>query len=54
MLLHTKYLGSRPCGFCQEEFYFPFITLYKIDELNPSGRAPFDHKSIIWTNFVNH
>ena len=30
MMLHTKYQGSRPCGFSQEDFsHFPYISLCK-------------------------
>ena len=30
MMLHTKYEGSRPCGFRPEEFhFFPYIRLCK-------------------------
>ena len=30
MMLHTKYQGSRPCGFRQEDFsMFPYISLCK-------------------------
>ena len=29
MLLHTKYIGLRPCGFREEDFFhiFPIISL---------------------------
>ena len=31
MMLHTKYQGSRPCGFRLEDFScFPYISLCKI------------------------
>ena len=31
MMLHTKYQGSRPCGFRQEDFFYvsPYISLCK-------------------------
>ena len=40
MLLSTKYQGSRPCGFRQEDvFMFPYISLYI--KCDPSGQAHF-------------
>ena len=36
MMLYTKYQGSRPCGFRQEDFSrFPYISLCKI--CDPGG-----------------
>ena len=54
MMLHTKYQGSRPYGFRQEDFFmFPYISLYvnhvtpragrywpKGHNLNNLGRGP--------------
>ena len=55
MILHTKYQGSMPCGFRQEDFFFhvaPYISLCKIFDpraglfwpqgynLNKLGRGP--------------
>ena len=39
MMLHIKYLGSRPCGFRQEDFScYPYISLCK--PVTP-GAGPF-------------
>ena len=27
MMLHTKYQGSMPCGFRQEDFFFMFLPI---------------------------
>ena len=56
MMLHTKYQGSRHCGFRQEDFFscFPYISLCKICDhqarpnlapghnLNRLSRGPLD------------
>ena len=40
MMLHTKYQGSRPCGFRQEDFFmFPPILVY-VKHMTP-GRSHF-------------
>ena len=39
MMLHTKYQGSRPCGFRQEDFFT--FSLYKPMSNNlPPGAGP--------------
>ena len=58
MMLHTKYQGSRPYGFRQENFsmFFHYISLCKIcdpwcgvifwpegDNLNKLGRVPLGY-----------
>ena len=58
MMLHTKYQGSRPCGYRQEDFHcFPYLSLCKTcdprggsfwpqeQNLNKHGRAPLDDAS---------
>ena len=46
MMLHTKYQGSRPCGFRQENvFMFTYISLCKI--CDPCGRDIFGNSGII-------
>ena len=50
MMLHTKYQGSMPCGFRQEDFLMfslykpsgvgPFLP--KVHNLNKLGRGPLD------------
>ena len=47
-LVHTKYQGSRPCGFRQEDFFT--FSLFKT--FYPQGGAIFDPRGIIWTYFV--
>ena len=41
MMLHTKYQGSRPCGFRQKRFFHvsPYISLCKA--CDPLGRRHF-------------
>ena len=58
MMLHTKYKGSRHCGFRQEDFFHvsPYISLCKTFDhgagpfltpqgyhLNKLGRGPLDN-----------
>ena len=51
MMLHTKYQGSRPCGFRQEEFFmFPYVSHCKT--CDPQGRAILDPRGIVGTNLV--
>ena len=51
MMLHTKYQGSRPCGFRQDFFCFPYISLCKtFDTLG--GGAIFGPRGIILTILV--
>ena len=45
MMLHTKYEGSRPCGFRQEDF-FMFSFLAYVNHVTP-GRANFGPRGII-------
>ena len=46
-MLHTKYQGSRPCGFRQEDFQvFPYISLCK----TCNSRIVFGLRGIIRTN----
>ena len=47
MMLHTKYQGSRPCGFRQEDFVHvaPYISLCKT--CDPRGGAIFGPRAII-------
>ena len=46
MKLHTKYQGSRPCGFRQEDVSrFPYINLSKT--FDPCGQAIFSRRGII-------
>ena len=50
MMLHTKYLGSGPCGFRQEIFFmFPYIRLSKTCD---PMRAHSWRQGIIRTNLV--
>jgi hypothetical protein len=45
-MLHTKYQGSRPCGFRQEAFLrFPYVTLNITNK--PPGVTPFRPRVII-------
>ena len=48
MLLHTKYIGFRPCGFREEDFFhiFPIISLCKIRM--PQGRGQFGPQGHSW------
>ena len=51
VMLHTKYQGSMPCGFRQEDvFTFPYISLCKICDTR--GGPMFGPRDIIWTNLV--
>ena len=43
MMLHTKYQGSRLCGFRLEDFFM--FSLYKPNNLNKLGRGPLDDAS---------
>ena len=47
MMLHTKYQGSRPCGFRQEDFFHvsPYIIFCKA--YDPRGRTIFGPTAII-------
>ena len=47
VMLHTKYHGSRPYGFRQEEFFHvsPYLSLCKA--CDPPGGAIFGHRGII-------
>ena len=47
MMLHTKYQGSRPCDFIQEDSFhiFTYISLCKTCE--PMGGAFFGPRGII-------
>ena len=43
MMLHTKYQGSRPYGFIQEDFFM--FSLYKpMSNMCPPGRGHFWHQ----------
>ena len=47
MMLHTKYQGSRPCGFRQEDFFmFPPLKAY-VKTCDPQGEAIFGPMVII-------
>ena len=35
MMLHTKYEGSRPCGFRQEDFFMVFPIQAYVKHVNP-------------------
>ena len=35
MMLHTKYKGSRPCGFRQEDFFMFLSILMYVNHLTP-------------------
>ena len=41
-MLHTKYQGSRPCGFRQEDFFI-FLPIYKVSlcKTRDPGMGPF-------------
>ena len=46
MLLHSKYQGSRPCGFKQEDFvlrFFSYISLCKTCDLRVEPFLPHGH-----------
>ena len=45
MMLHTKYQGSRPCGFRQEFFFHlsPYISLCKTCDLRQGHFWPPGH-----------
>ena len=45
MMLHTKYLGFRPYGFRQEDF-FMFYLNKPMSTCDPRGQAIFDHRGI--------
>ena len=40
MMLHTKYQGSRPCGFRQEDFFMFLPILVYVKHVTP-GRGHF-------------
>ena len=47
----NKYLGSRLCGFREEDFFL--FTLYNaISNMWPMGGTIFDPRGIIWSNLV--
>ena len=52
MMQHTKYQGTGPYGFRQEDFFhvFPYKSLCKI--CNPWAGAIFGPRGIIRTNLV--
>ena len=52
VMLHTKYQGSRPYGFRQEDFFHvsPHLSLCKA--CDPRGWAIFGPRGIVWTNLV--
>ena len=52
VMLQTKYHGSRPNGFRQEDFFHvsPYLSLCKA--CDPRGGATFGPRGIIWTNLV--
>ena len=51
VMLHTKYQGSTPYGFRQEDFsMFSLLSLCK--KCEPWGRAIFGTRVIIWTDLV--
>ena len=37
MILHTKYQGSRPCGFRQEDFFMFLPIKAYVKPVNPGG-----------------
>ena len=37
MMLHTKYQGSRPCGFRQEDFFMFLPILVYVKHVNPGA-----------------
>ena len=51
-MLHTKYQGSRPCGFRHEVFFsrFPYKSLCKT--FDPQGVNIFGPRGIILTDLV--
>ena len=53
-MLHTKYQGSMPCSFRQEDFYMFIlrvnISLFKT--YDPWGGAIFSPMESIWTNLT--
>ena len=48
MLLHTKYIGSGPCGF--RLYFFLFFTIYvnveHMTHVTPGAWAIFGHRTI--------
>ena len=46
MMLHTKYLSSRPYGF-EEEAFISFTIYFYVKTKTPWGGANFDPKVII-------
>ena len=40
MLLHTKYIGFRPCGFREEDFFFIFSHYKPMLDNDASGAWP--------------
>ena len=51
MMLHTKYQGSRPCDFRQEDF-FMFSYLAYVDYVTPWGRAIFGPRGHNLVNLI--
>ena len=50
-MLQTKYQGSRPCDFRQEDFsHFPYISLFK--QFDPQARGHFLPKGYNLKNLV--
>ena len=47
MMLHTKYQGSRPCGFRQEDFFMFLPILVYVKHVTPGGIAIFGPRAII-------
>ena len=48
MMLHTKYQGSMPCDFRQEDFLrFPYISLCKTSDPKARGGPIFGPRDII-------
>ena len=51
-MLHTKYQGSTPCGFRQEDFFNVFPNINLCTTYDPVGGAIFGPRDIIWTNLL--
>ena len=43
MMLHTKYEGSRPCGFRQEDFFMVFPIQAYVKHVNPGASQFWPH-----------
>ena len=50
MMLHTKYQGSRPCGFRQEDFFIFFRIKAYVKPVTP-GRGHFWPQGYNFNNF---